>query len=117
MGRLRNYLRVQRRKWHLTQEELAFLLGYLNQTMVARLEAEERGVTLTVAYACEVIFGVEPRDLFPALLEDMEARVLTRMHELRDRIKQNAPSQKALAKLEVLEQAIARLAAPEEREV
>ena len=90
------------------------MLGYLNQGMIARLEAEERGVTLTVAHACEVIFGVKPRDLFPALLEDVEARVLVRMHELRDRIKQSAPSQKALAKLEVLEQAIARLTAAQE---
>jgi transcriptional regulator with XRE-family HTH domain len=117
MGRLRNYLRVQRRKWHLTQEELAFLLGYLNQAMVARLEGEERGVTLAVAHACEVIFGVKPRDLFPALLEDAEARVLARMHELRDRLKESALSQKTQAKLEVLEQAIARLAASQEYEV
>jgi DNA-binding XRE family transcriptional regulator len=117
MGRLRNYLRVQRRKWHLTQEELAFLLGYLNQGMIARLEGEERGVTLTVAHACEVLFGVKPRDLFPALLEDVEARMLARMHELRDRIKQSATSQKALAKLEVLEQAIARIGALQEDQV
>jgi transcriptional regulator with XRE-family HTH domain len=108
---------MQRRRWHLTQEELAFLLGYLNQGMVARLEGEERGVTLPVAHACEIIFGVKPRELFPALLEDVEARVLARMHELRDRLKQSAPSQKALATLEVLEQAIARIAALQEHEV
>jgi DNA-binding XRE family transcriptional regulator len=117
MGRLRNYLRVQRRKWHLTQEELAFLLGYLNQAMVARLEGEERGVTLTLAHASEVIFGVKPRDMFPALLEDVEARVLERMHELRDRLKQSAPSQKVIAKLELLEEAIARITAAQEYEV
>ncbi|HTV29047.1 MAG TPA: helix-turn-helix transcriptional regulator [Xanthobacteraceae bacterium] len=117
MGRLRNYLRVQRRKWHLTQEELAFLLGYLNQVMVARLEGEERAITLTVAHACELIFGVTSSDLFPTLLEDVETRVLARMHELRDRLKQSAPSQKALAKLVVLEQAIARITALQENEV
>jgi len=93
------------------------LLGYLNQAMVARLEGEERGVSLTVAYACEVIFGVPPKDLFPALLEDVEARTSARLHELRDRIKQSTPSQKALAKLELLEQAIARITSLEEREV
>jgi transcriptional regulator with XRE-family HTH domain len=117
MGRLRNYLRVQRRKWHLTQEELAFLLDYLNQGMIARLESEERGVTLIVAHACELILGVPPRELFPALLESIEERTLARMRELRDRIKERAPSQKALAKLELLEQAIARITALQEREV
>jgi DNA-binding XRE family transcriptional regulator len=117
MGRLRNYLRMQRRKWHLTQEELAFLLGYLNQSTVARLEGEEPGVALTVAHACEVILGAKPRELFPALLEDVEVRVLARMHELRDRLKESALSQKTQAKIEALERAIARLAASQEYEV
>ena len=93
------------------------MLGYSNQGTIAHLEGEERGVTLTVAYACEVIFGVPPKDLFPALLEDVEAHTIARLHELRDRIKQSTPSQKALAKLELLEQAIGRISSLEEGEV
>ncbi len=92
-------------------------MGYLNQGMVARLEGDERAVTLSVAHACEVIFGMKPRELFPATLEGVEARLLVRMHELRERIKRSAPSQKTTAKLELLEAAIARLAAVSEQEV
>lgn len=117
MGRLRNYLRMQRRKWHLTQEELAFLLGYLNQSIIGRLEREERTVTLVAAYACAMIFGVEVRELYPALLESVEQRVLGRLIELRERLAQGAPSEKALAKLELLQQAIRRLEALQEQEV
>lgn len=117
MGKLRNYLRVQRRRWHLTQEELAFLLGYMNQAMIARLEQEERAVTLAVAHTCEVIFGVTPREMFPALLEGVEERVLARTYDLMDRLKQSTTSQKALAKLELLQEVISRITALQEREV
>ena len=92
-------------------------MSYLNQAMIARLEREERGVTLSVAHACEVIFGIPPRELFPALLESVESRVLARMYELHSRIKQEAPSQKATAKLELLQQAILRITALQESEV
>lgn len=108
---------MQRRKWLLTQEELAFLLGYLDQSIIARLEREERAVTLEVARACEVIFGVKPRELFPALLEGVEDRVLTRIHELRDRLLQTSPSPKMLAKLELLQQAVARISALKEDKI
>lgn len=92
-------------------------MGYLNQGTIARLERNERSVTLTVAYGCEVIFGVSSEDLFPAALASVEARVLARMHDLCDRIGQSAPSQKATAKRKLLEEAIARVTALPEQEV
>jgi transcriptional regulator with XRE-family HTH domain len=92
-------------------------LGYLNQGMIARLERDERSVTLTVAYGCEVIFGVSPEELFPAALESVEARILARMHELRDQIGRSAPSQKAIAKRKLLDEAIARVTALQVQEV
>lgn len=115
MGRLRNYLRVQRRTWHLTQEEMAFLLGYLNQSIIGRLEREERAVTLAVAHACEVVFGIGLRDLYPALLESVEQRTLGRLLELRERIAKATSSEKTLAKLKLLQQAIRRLEAIQEQ--
>jgi transcriptional regulator with XRE-family HTH domain len=111
MGRLRNYLRTYRRQWHLTQEELAFLFGYLDQSIITRLEQEERAVTLAVAHATELLFGVGPSEVFPALFESIEADALTRMRELRDRLLQSEPTQRTLAKLELLEQALGRMTA------
>jgi transcriptional regulator with XRE-family HTH domain len=118
MAKLRNYLRVYRRRWYLTQEELAFLLGYEGQPIIARLEREERAITLAVAAACQTIFGVEPRELFPTLLELREQSVVDRMHELHDRLVQSEPTRKTLAKLELLQEALARLEeSPEVQEV
>jgi transcriptional regulator with XRE-family HTH domain len=117
MRRLRNYLRMHRRRSHLTQEELAFLLGYADQSMITRLEREERAVTFAVVHACLLLFGVEPRELFPGLFENVEDRVLARLHALRDRLREASASAKSAAKRELLEQAIQRMGAPHAREI
>lgn len=117
MRRLGNYLRVQRRKWHLTQGELAFLLGYLDQSIIARLEREERSVTLDVARACKVIFGDEPREIFPMVFESVDEGVLARLRQLRERLSGMRESGKTRAKLQLVQQAIERMTAVEEREV
>src|SRR5579863_5069855 len=111
MGRLRSYLRVHRRRWQLTQEELAFLIGYETESIISRFERGERTITLAVAAACQPIFGVEPRELFPAIFESVEERVAQRMHELREQLLQAAPTQRTLAKLELLQEALGRLSA------
>jgi DNA-binding XRE family transcriptional regulator len=118
MGRLHNYLRVHRRTWRLTQDELAFLLGYFDQSIIARLERGERAATLAVAHACELIFGVELRELFPALFESVEEGILARLHELRERVaeaRELGASEKTLVKLELLQHAIGRVTALEEQ--
>ena len=117
MGRLRSYLRVHRRRWHLTQEELAFLLGYADQSIIARLEQDERAVTLGVAYTCELLFGVEPREVFPMLFEKIKTSAVERIYDLHGQLLQSSSAPKTLAKLELLQQAIRRLEAARQREV
>ena len=111
-----NYLRMYRRRWHLTQQELAFLLGYADQSIITRLEQEERAVTLAAAYACKLIFGVEPEKIFSALLSDLEDRVLNRIQTLRNRLLQEDPTQITLYKVELLREVIVRLSAIPETE-
>jgi len=118
MGKLRNYLRVYRRRWYLTQEELALLLGYEAESFVSRLERDERAMTLAAASACQALFGVELRELFPSLMEGLRESLIARMEELSDRLQQCEPTQKTVSKLELLQEAIARLAAsPEQQEL
>jgi transcriptional regulator with XRE-family HTH domain len=118
MRKLRNYLRVHRRRWHLTQEELAFLFGYETESIISRFEHDERVITLAVATACQTIFGVEPRELFPALFASVEQGVVERMYELRDRLAQSELTQRTLAKLELLQEALERFkATSQQREI
>jgi transcriptional regulator with XRE-family HTH domain len=106
--RVGNYLRVRRRQSALTQKELAFLLGYGSEGVVSRFERHERRITLAIAFACELILGAGPRDLFPVLLEQVEDGVVRRMYELYERLKDAKPSRKTAAKLQLLHEALAR---------
>lgn len=108
MGKLGNYLRTYRRRGLLTQAELAFLIGYNTESIISRLERSERTITLAVAFACQTIFGVEPTELFPTALESAEKSVLARIRQLHDRLMQSNPTQKTLAKLELLQNALDR---------
>src|SRR5262245_20561170 len=54
--RLKNYLRYYRRRFGLTQRELAFLLG-LSDSAISRIERNRSQPTLSVALACQALFG------------------------------------------------------------
>ena len=58
------YMRTCRRSWGLTQRELAELIGTVSSADIGRLENSKRDPKLRVALACQVIFGVPPRQCF-----------------------------------------------------
>lgn len=105
---LDNYLRLHRRQWGLTQAELAFLFGYQSDAIVSRFERQEPRVTLAIAFACELIFDAGPKEIYPALIEQVKAGVIRRMRELYERLKRERPTQRRIAKLRLLQEAIAR---------
>jgi transcriptional regulator with XRE-family HTH domain len=114
MRRFFNYLRTHRRRWQLTQDELAFIFGYSDQSIIARLERDERTVTLSVAHACEVLFGVEPDEIVPGLFVAMEEGVVRRMYELAERLGKAEATKRTAIKLELLNGALSRIAAHQE---
>jgi hypothetical protein len=77
--------------------------------MIARLERDERVLTLFDAYACELIFGVEWHEIFPELFASIEDGVAHRIHELAEQIGQPEPTKKTAAKLELLRGALNRI--------
>lgn len=106
--KITNYLRVRRKQWGLSQAELAFLLGYRSETVVSRFEQSDREVTLACALTCALVFGCEPRELFPALLDQVEDEAVRRMYELYERLQVAAPTQRTTAKLQLLTKALSR---------
>jgi transcriptional regulator with XRE-family HTH domain len=110
MARLNNYLRTHRRSWRLTQEELAVLFGYLDQSMVGRLERDERVIPLAVAHTCHLVFGVPPEEMFPSVFAGIEVDLYRRLYELQDRLMRNLPTQPVATKLELIHEAIRKLA-------
>lgn len=102
-----NYLRTHRRKWALTQKEIAFLLGRKSSTQVSRLEQGKRIPNMDIVLACEVLFGLMPRSVFPKLYTDIEEAVLARASALYERLDKKT-SRVAMRKKEFLSAALKR---------
>jgi transcriptional regulator with XRE-family HTH domain len=70
------YVRAHRRKWGLTQVELARLVGLVSRSAVSRIERAERVPTTATIIACGIIFGLASPELFPSLHEEIEQAVI-----------------------------------------
>jgi DNA-binding XRE family transcriptional regulator len=73
-----NYLGAHRKRWALTKTELAHLIGYGSRHSIYVCETSRREPTLRFALACEVVFGLQIRVLFPALYDRVEDVVMER---------------------------------------
>jgi transcriptional regulator with XRE-family HTH domain len=81
MASLSNYLRTNRRRLTLSQEEVAFLLGANGMDKgikVCRDENLAREPSLQTALAYEAIYGRPVRELFAGLFEQVERKVAER---------------------------------------
>jgi DNA-binding XRE family transcriptional regulator len=72
------YVRTLRRRWALTQQELAQLIGYDERCSVCRIESGMRSPTIESALALEILFGTPTRSLFPQLYSTVEEAVMRR---------------------------------------
>jgi transcriptional regulator with XRE-family HTH domain len=75
------YLKRQRARWCLSQDELADLLG-VTQTRVSRYEQNEEYPATTSLLGLQAIFDRAPRTLFPKIYEMVEEAVMGRAAEL-----------------------------------
>jgi DNA-binding XRE family transcriptional regulator len=98
----KTYVRTSRRRWGLTQTELAFLVGANSRTIITRVEGLKRQPFLATAFALEVVFGVSSFELFPNRFSEVEEAVLRRARELYEEAQGN-PSRATRTKLDLLE--------------
>lgn len=74
-SQLRNYLKTNRKRLALKQEEVAFMLGFKGEEKgikVCRDENFTREPSLEMALAYEAIYGQPVRELFAGLYEEVE---------------------------------------------
>ena len=69
------YVRRNRLRWALSQDDLARLLG-VSQSIVSRCETPEYRPDINVALGLQVIFGHSPRSLFPGIYAAVEDAVM-----------------------------------------
>jgi transcriptional regulator with XRE-family HTH domain len=111
---LPTYLRSQRRKWALTQRELAELLGNMSAAAVSKYETLARTPSLKVMLAFELLFGEPASELFPAIAQRVRRAVLRNAAALRDRLAANRDA-RSVRKCRLLDEAITRLQQLHER--
>jgi DNA-binding XRE family transcriptional regulator len=102
-SQLTNYLRTHRNRLDLSQEEVAFMLGFNGGDKgikVCRDENFAREPSLQMALAYEAIYGKPVRELFSGLYEQVEKGVAERAKVLTYRKKpENIKRQQTLANL------------------
>ncbi|HUZ12293.1 MAG TPA: helix-turn-helix transcriptional regulator [Caulobacteraceae bacterium] len=106
-NRCSNYLRAYRKRWKLSEEELARLLGGVSASMICRLENGTREPTGKFVLGCEVVFGIPPRNLFSNLYEATQDIVMRRAARLSLSLEDRADRASAL-KRELLRDMINR---------
>lgn len=84
--RLENYLRSYRKESGLSQQEVAFLLGCEDGTLVSRYEKRRRLPPIETALACEEIFGTPVAELFAGMRQSVRNDIAKRRLELRSRL-------------------------------
>lgn len=75
-------LRKFRKSAHLTQREVATLVGYASQRAYSDVELGHKRPALATALGCSILFNASLRDLFPGLAEFVEGDVLERAQRL-----------------------------------
>jgi transcriptional regulator with XRE-family HTH domain len=99
---LQNYLRSNRKRLGLSQDEVAFLLGAQSGAKICRYEAFVRAPTLKTALAFEAIFNLPANKLFKGLYEDICDEVTARAKALSYQIKYQKKDRISLKKRDAL---------------
>ncbi len=92
---LPNYLRANRKRLALSQDEMAFLLGTETGERVCRHERFLQAPGLEAALAYEVIFRKPVRELFNGLFRRIENEVAARARSLANRPDGSKPGQRS----------------------
>jgi len=95
---LHNYLRANRKRLALSQEEVAYLLGTRRGATVCRNERFVQDPTLETALAYEALFQRPVGELFAGLYHEIEARVAARAKVLAQRADRLKPNKRSARK-------------------
>lgn len=97
-----NYVRTQRQRHALSEEELALLINQRAKSSIALIESGDRLPTLESAFALQVVFGIELRQLFPDYYDLVEDGVMRRANLLHESLEMKDDA-RSLTKRQLLE--------------
>lgn len=100
--KLPNYIRHHRKRLGLSQEDVAFLLGWNWSAQTSRYEHFCRIPTLRTALALSYIFQTSIQDLFSGEKQEVEEAVSRRAEILEEQLQQKNAGRSAARKLAFL---------------
>jgi transcriptional regulator with XRE-family HTH domain len=83
---LANRVRIHRRSIGLSQEELGRLLGYRDESAVAKHERFQAMPPFLIALGYETVFGIPVAELFPGIAETVALGVEARLLEFEQQL-------------------------------
>jgi transcriptional regulator with XRE-family HTH domain len=101
--KLPNYVRLYRKRFGLSQQEVAFLLGWRDGSQHSRYEHFSCTPGLRTALALAVIFRVSVCELFLGEYQKVESAVCRQAQRLKGRLAAENPDQRNARKLALLE--------------
>lgn len=105
-----NLVRMFRRRLGLTQQELAYLVGYDSDSQVSRIENGSRIPHLAEVLMIELIFGVPGVAMFPRVRDVVGRKVRSRLRKLTFQLRNSgSPRQRVSYKTAQLECVLASL--------
>ena len=109
------YLRTYRKRYGLTQSEVARLLGLGSGQAISRYERLDRNPSLETVLACQVLFDALPHELYPGLYEKVEKLTKQRVHAFVDQFEESFDEDVFAYKRDVLTQVIERIESRDQR--
>jgi len=101
--RLPNYLKANRKRLALSQDEVAFLLGTQSGAKISRYERFARVPSLETALALEAIFKRSVSELFDGMYQRLERDVIKRAKILSHRKDSEKPNQQQSRRRQALD--------------
>lgn len=83
------YIKRERRKWGLTQQDVARLIGVATRSHISALERGRVCPSAEVLVALQFLFGMAANDLFPQLYRRTQRKVLRNAAVILEAIKTN----------------------------
>lgn len=103
-----SYVRSHRRRWQLSQRELALLLGFTSQAVVSQHESLARLPQTKVLLKYEILFGEPVGELFPKLRKEAEDEIVIQVKALMQKL-ENRTDISTARKLELLTNLMRRI--------
>lgn len=100
--RLPNYLRTYRKRFRLSQRDVAYLLGCRSGAKVSRYEHFRRQPNVKTVFAYQALFRAPAQELFAGYFQDVEDAILCRARELALKLSKAKPDRANARKLQSL---------------